>query len=123
MQVSPIDKPIDHHLQSKAFQKILASSKHQHYDLLSFKEATMLIYNREGFRGYFRGFLPSILKNALNAGTYFSSLHFLREVFLKMNFMSDHAVNFWASALARGIESTLANPLIVIKTRLEVLGF
>jgi hypothetical protein len=40
-----------------------------------------------------------------------------------MNFMSDHAVNFWASAFARAIQSTLSNPLIVIKTRLEVLGF
>jgi hypothetical protein len=40
-----------------------------------------------------------------------------------MNIMSDHGVNFWASAFARTIQTTLANPLIVIKTRLEVLGF
>lgn len=40
-----------------------------------------------------------------------------------MNIMSDNAVNFWSSAVARGVQSTLSNPLIVIKTRLEVLGF
>ena len=42
---------------------------------------------------------------------------------MQMNTMSDHAVNFWASAFARTLQSTLGNPLIVIKTRLEVLGF
>ena len=37
--------------------------------------------------------------------------------------INEHAVNFWASAFARTIQTTLCNPLIVIKTRLEVLGF
>ena len=83
----------------------------------------MLIYEREGFRGYFRGFLPSIIKNTLNAGTYFSTLFYLRFCMMKMNNMSDHAVNFWASASARAIQTTICNPLVVIKTRFEVLGF
>ena len=77
MQISPIDKPTDHNLQSKAFKKIMQSSKHKHYELLSFKEASMLIYEREGVKGYFRGFWPSIIKNTMNAGTYFSMLHLL----------------------------------------------
>jgi hypothetical protein len=55
----------------------MSQSKHKHYELLSFKEATTLIFEREGIRGYFRGFGPSIIKNTLNAGTYFSMLHFL----------------------------------------------
>jgi hypothetical protein len=37
--------------------------------------------------------------------------------------MSEHAVNFYSSATARAVQSVLSNPLIVIKTRLEVLGF
>lgn len=101
----------------------MSNTKHKHYELLSFKEATMLIYEREGFRGYFRGFGPSVVKNTMNAGTYFSTLHFLQQMLLRMNFMSEPAVNFWASAVARGIQSVLSNPIIVIKTRLEVLGF
>ena len=83
MQVSPIDKPQDHHHQSKTFQKLMTHSKHKHYELLSFKEATMLIYEREGVRGYYRGFLPSIIKNTLNAGSYFSTLHYLRLALFK----------------------------------------
>lgn len=101
----------------------MSQTKHKHYDLLSFKEATMLIYEREGFRGYYRGFLPSLIKNTMNAGTYFSTLHYLRLALQKTNMMSDNWVNFWASATARAVQTTLCNPLIVIKTRLEVLGF
>jgi hypothetical protein len=55
----------------------MSTTSHKHYELLSFKEATMLIYEREGARGYFRGFGPSVIKNTMNAGTYFSVLHFL----------------------------------------------
>lgn len=101
----------------------MSQSKHKHYELLSFKEATMLIFEREGMKGYFRGFLPSVIKNTMNAGTYFSSLYFLQQMFTSMNLWSEHGVNFWASACARALQSTLSNPLIVIKTRLEVLGF
>ena len=101
----------------------MSHTKHKHYDLLSFKEATMLIFEREGIKGYYRGFLPSIIKNTMNSGTYFSTLYYLRIMFQKTNLMSDNWVNFWSSAIARGIQSVLSNPLIVIKTRLEVLGF
>jgi len=31
---------------------------------------------KEGAAGFYRGFTPSIIKNTLNAGTYFASLHF-----------------------------------------------
>lgn len=37
--------------------------------------------------------------------------------------LSEHGTNFTAAALARSVLTTLSNPLIVIKTRLEVLGF
>jgi hypothetical protein len=83
----------------------------------------MLIYEREGVKGYYRGFLPSLIKNTLNSATYFSTLHYLRLVIHKTNMMSENWVNFFASATARAFQSTLTNPLIVIKTRLEVLGF
>jgi hypothetical protein len=78
MQISPIEKPVDHHHQSKTLKKIMQNTKHKHYDLLSFREATLLIYEREGFKGYYRGFGPSVIKNTMNAGTYFSTLHVLR---------------------------------------------
>ena len=101
----------------------MSHSKHQHYELLSFKQAVCLIYEREGMRGYFRGFLPSLIKNTLNSGTYFSTLYYLKLMLLKTSQMSENLCNFRASALARAVQSTIGNPLIVIKTRLEVFDF
>lgn len=43
---------------------------------LSFLEATKFIYRREGLTGYMRGFTPSMLKNTINAGSYFSMLYY-----------------------------------------------
>lgn len=71
-------------------------------DLLSFREATLLIYEREGLFGYYRGFTPSIIKNTMNAGTYFSTLYYLKLMMQKTN-MSENMNNFWASSSARAI--------------------
>lgn len=123
MQVSPIDKLEQQEKMDTNFGRMLKSSSHKHYRLLTFREATKLIYQREGIGGYYRGFLPSTLKNSLNAGTYFSSLHYFILFFQKTGLLSEHANNSISSALARTLQSTLCNPLVVIKTRLEVLGF
>lgn len=63
-----------------------------------------------------------MIKNTFNAGTYFSTLHYFK-VLLEFTTLNEHAINFTASACARAIQTTLSNPLVVIKTRLEVLGF
>jgi hypothetical protein len=43
---------------------------------LTFKEATELIYRKEGAKGFLRGLWPSLIKNTLNAGTYYSILFY-----------------------------------------------
>ena len=50
---------------------------------LSFREATQLIYLKEGSKGFLRGLTPSIVKNTLNAGTYYSILFYM-ETSLKL---------------------------------------
>lgn len=74
MQVSPIDKPTET-TENSAFKKMMSHSSHKHYELLTFRDAARLIYQREGLLGYYRGFMPSMIKNTMNAATYFSSLH------------------------------------------------
>ena len=59
-----------------------------------------------------------MIKNTRNAGTYFSTLYYFKMA-LSITKMNEHSVNFWASAIARAIQTTLSNPIIVIKTRLE----
>lgn len=74
MQVKPIDA-----------QKYLNKSvvEGQSKINLSFREATQLIYFREGMGGFLRGLSPSIIKNTLNAGTYYSILFYV-ETSLKL---------------------------------------
>ena len=43
---------------------------------LTARQATVFIYRKEGFRGFMRGFVPSCMKNTLNAGSYFSMLYY-----------------------------------------------
>lgn len=90
---------------------------------LSFKEATKLIYLREGMGGFLRGLSPSIIKNTLNAGTYYSILFYVETSLRIMGFKNESQVHFISSSFARAVQSVVSNPLVVIKTRLEVVGF
>lgn len=70
-----------------------------------------------------RGLAPSLLKSTLAAGTYFSTLYYLEERIKQLQIMNDSTNHFVSSATARTLQSITVNPLIVIKTRLEVIGF
>lgn len=63
------------------------------------------------------------MKNTLNAGSYFSCLYYSETILRQSGLLSESMVHFWASAFSRTIQSIISNPLIVIKTRLEVVGF
>lgn len=90
---------------------------------LTFREATQLIYLKEGSKGFLRGLTPSIVKNTLNAGTYYSILFYVETSLKNMGFDNEKQVHFISSSFARAVQSVVSNPLIVIKTRLEVVGF
>jgi hypothetical protein len=42
----------------------------------------------EGCRGYMRGFTPTMYKNFIAAGTYFSTLHYFEENMKKFDNLS-----------------------------------
>jgi len=107
MQISPLDEK--------------KQKRGQHG--MKFTEATRFIYRTEGAKGFMRGLTPSIVKNFLTGGTYFSSLYYIEESLKRLNFLTDSQVHFSSACLARTFQSILSNPLIVIKTRLEVVGF
>lgn len=90
--------------------------------MLGFAEATKLVYQKEGAMGFYRGFTPSIVKNTMNAGSYFASLHFFMKKLEDVD-MGEHRRHTLASAMARIVQSVSCNPLVVIKTRMEVLSF
>lgn len=90
---------------------------------LNARQATLLIYRKEGLTGFMRGFTPSVLKNTLNAGSYFSMLYYTETLIRATNLFNESQVAALASASSRTFQSIISNPLIVIKTRFEVIGF
>lgn len=75
MQIAPVGEQI---------QKTLKGNKNN----LSFYEATKVIYQIEGMKGFMRGFTPTMYKNFIAAGTYYSTLHYLEESMKKFENLS-----------------------------------
>ena len=90
---------------------------------LTARQATLFIYRKEGLKGFMRGFVPSVLKNTLNAGSYFSMLYYTETLIRATGLFNEPQVAFMASASSRTFQSIISNPLIVVKTRFEVVGF
>ena len=90
---------------------------------LTAREATKFIYRKEGLTGFMRGFTPSVLKNVLNSGSYFSMLYYLETIIRKTGLFNDSSIHFLSSAASRTFQSIISNPIIVVKTRFEVIGF
>jgi hypothetical protein len=90
---------------------------------LSFMQATRTIYNTEGAMGFMRGLSPSIIKCFVTSGTFFSTLYYFEEHIKRLDIMSPSKVHFTSSCMARVVQSIISNPIILIKSRLEVIGF
>ena len=56
---------------------------------LTARQATLFIYRKEGMRGFMRGFVPSMMKNTLNAGSYFSMLYYTETLIRSMGLFSE----------------------------------
>lgn len=46
-------------------------------ECMTFREATRHIYTNEGPRGFLRGLVPSLIKNSVMTGQYFSILFYM----------------------------------------------
>jgi len=81
------------------------------------------IYKEEGIKGLYRGLVPGCIKSSLSAGTYFYLLNLARKLsdFLLPN--NQTSANFMAAALARTLQCFVTNPILIVKTRFEVVGF
>ena len=102
---------------------IAKQAKAEKVKALSFREASRVIYESEGVRGFMRGLTPSLIKNSLMTGQYFSILFYSEQVLRRMRLFNDTQIQLLAGSFTKAMQSVLANPIIVIKTRLEVIGF
>ena len=71
MQISPIQKkdPLQVIKEGK-----MEANKAARKKPLNFSEATKVIYEMEGVKGYYRGMVPGVIKASVSAGIYFGAL-------------------------------------------------
>ena len=70
-----------------------------------------------------RGFKPGMIETTMQSATYFSTLYYLENMIRDTNMFNEGQIAFLASAGARTVLAVVTNPLIVVKTRFEVVGF
>ena len=89
---------------------------------LNMREVSKIILQNEGMKGFYRGFTAACIKTSCSAGVYFWSLQVLNRMirYTSNNIAID---NMLASGLARTVQALTTYPIVLIKSRLEVLGF
>lgn len=116
MQVSPLDtknytEEFKHHVEktiaedNKIVEDAVKYAKKKDIKVYNhtFMESAKIIYKSEGLKGFMRGFTPSMLKNTLNSGTYFSMLYYFEHMYRAMPFVPNHLAEVLASGSARTI--------------------
>ena len=122
MQIKPVESQNKTKSELLHEQALKLKNTSKRYDMLSFTEATKVVFEREGLIGYYRGFLSSLIKATAAGGIFFGSLA-LSKNFIRNFTDEDRTVNFCSAAISRTVQAILTNPIIVIKTRFEVVGF
>ncbi len=90
------------------------------------KISSKFIYQTEGIKGFWRGTDAMILKLMLSSSIFYASLHELQSLMksqpsqLKKN---EHIIDFFSAFFSRIISSLMTNPMQVVRTRVEVIGF
>lgn len=82
------------------------------------------VYNAEGIKGFWRGLFPALSKLTISAGLYFFLLNKMENTLTKFfkNSKKDQQ-HFISSSLARALSGVITNPIQVVRTRFEVIGF
>jgi solute carrier family 25 protein 38 len=89
---------------------------------ISFYTSARLIYQMEGYKGFYRGLSPALLRIAAGSAVYFQALNDLSKKFKKHGIVGSTS-DFLSSGIARVASAFICNPLTVIRTRCEVVGF
>jgi hypothetical protein len=88
-----------------------------------FIHITKRLFQEEGLKGFYRGLTPTIIKTPIATGVYFSTLERSKSAIDENIKISTNTRNFIASGFARSIQCIIANPILLIITRFEVIGF
>lgn len=67
--------------------------------------------------------MPAVLKNSLLTGQYFSCLFYMEQLLGQFSFLRESQIHSGAAIAAKVMNTTMGNPITVIKIRFEVVGF
>ena len=70
---------------------------------MTFREASRHIYLNEGPKGFMRGLVPSLIKNSVMTGQYFSVLFYMEQILAQANLMNARKNEAAAAALTKAI--------------------
>jgi hypothetical protein len=81
------------------------------------------LYYEEGIKGFYRGVIPTAIKTPLSTSIYFGILE-KNKILLSKSFKQSHNIsNLAASGIAITVQCIVTNPMVLIITRYEVIGF
>ena len=83
------------------------------------------IFELEGFRGFFRGGLLNVGKSTLSAGLFLTGLenvHILTSDLRTLKYIPVNAVDFLNACVSKTLTTFITNPIVVVKTRFEIVG-
>ena len=80
------------------------------------------IYSQEGLKGFYRGFLPSLIRLPLGNAFYFGTLEKTKNIMINRFKTKGVVTNFISSAAGITVQSIVTNPIYLISTRFEAVG-
>lgn len=83
------------------------------------------IFSLEGVRGFFRGGLVGMGKSTLSSGIFFTGIenfHLLTKGLRDNKYVPNNVIDFINASMTRVINTTVNNPITVVKTKFEVVG-
>ena len=81
------------------------------------------IYNKEGMLGFYRGLIPNLLRIPIGNAFFFSTLEITQKYLHEPLHLNHTSCYLISSALGMTIECLAVNPILLISTRNETLGF
>lgn len=87
--------------------------------------SSKFIYKNEGIKGFWRGTDTMMLKLMISSSIFYSFLQEFQHLFSQANspLKSEKLIDFSSAFMARILSALLTNPIQVVRTRVEVVGF
>ncbi len=81
------------------------------------------IYKKEGLKGFYRGFIPNLIKITLSDAIFFRTLETSQYILKNKFHTNEFLTHSLSSSIAMITNCIIVNPLLVLSTRKEKLGF